>query len=52
MLPASSWAVWLISVVVFRFRQKGVKLSRGGVSLKLAVPSGCIEFRKSAPELG
>jgi hypothetical protein len=41
----------LISVVVFRFRQKGVKLSRSGVSLKLAVPSGCIEFRKPAPEL-
>ena len=41
----------LISVVVFRFRQKGVKLSRSGVCLKLAVPSGCIEFRKPAPEL-
>jgi hypothetical protein len=41
----------LISVVVFRFRHKGVKLSRSGVSLKLAVPSGCIEFRKPAPEL-
>lgn len=51
MLCASQWAVRLISVVVFRFRQKGVKLSRSGVSLKLAVPSGCIEFRKPAPEL-
>jgi hypothetical protein len=47
-----SQAVKLISVVVFRFRQKGVKLSRGGVILKLAVPCGCIECRKPAPELG
>ena len=51
MLCASQWAVGLISVVVFRFRHKGVKLSRGGISLKLVVPSGCIEFRKPAPEL-
>ena len=51
MLCVSRWAVRLVSVVVFRFRQKGVKLSRSGVSLKLAVLSGCIEFRKPAPEL-
>jgi len=47
-----SQAVKLISVVVFRFCQKGVKLSRGDVILKLAVPCGCIECRKPAPELG
>jgi hypothetical protein len=52
MLCVSQGAVWLILVVVFRFRQKGVKLSRGGVSFKLAVPGGCIEFRKPASELG
>ena len=51
MLCVSQAAVWLILVVVFRFRQKGVKLSRGGVSFKLAVPCGCIEFRKPASEL-
>ena len=52
MLCVSQGAVWLILVVVFRFRKKGVKLSRGGVSFKLAVPGGCIEFRKPASELG
>jgi hypothetical protein len=41
----------LVSIVVIRFRQKRVKLSGGGVSLKLAIPDGCIEFRKPAPEL-
>lgn len=51
MLCVSQWLVWLVSVIIFRFRQKGIKLFGGGIILKLANLGGCVEFRKPAPEL-
>jgi hypothetical protein len=44
-------AVRLLLLVILRLCQKGIKLARGSISLKLAIPGGCIEFRKPAPEL-